>query len=127
MSEANKCSECGSSLKYFRSEKHQNTDMYCPVCEEQFVRARREQAVLENETQLKDPHVAETFGELQPKEALRFDNGKPELMYVCTFPNALREFSKVCTYGGRKYDVGNYLKGAPLSQYVNCGLRHLFA
>ena len=81
--------------------------------------------MMENETQLEDSHTAETFGDT--KQALRYDDGKPEMHYILTFPNAMREFAKVCTYGGKKYDVGNYLKGAPHSQYVKCGLRHLFA
>ena len=58
--------------------------------------------------------------------AARFNKDKPELMYLLTFPYAKEELSKVCTQGGEKYDMGNYLKGAPLSQYTNSGLRHLF-
>ena len=70
--------------------------------------------------ELNDEDVGETL------EALRYNTNKPEMMYILSFPKAIEEFTNVCTYGGKKYDVGNYLKGAPLSQYVNCGLRHLF-
>ena len=59
-------------------------------------------------------------------KANRKNSGKPELTYVLTFPMALREFAKVCMYGGEKYDRGNYLKGGkPLSEYSDCLLRHL--
>jgi hypothetical protein len=63
---------------------------------------------------------------LEP-EAMRANGGKPELSYALTFGEALREMAKVCTYGASKYDRGNYLKGAPLSQSVDCLLRHLLA
>jgi hypothetical protein len=61
------------------------------------------------------------------KQADRFNNGKAELSYILTFPEALKGFASVCTYGGTKYTRGNYLKGAPLSQYMDCALRHLVA
>lgn len=60
-------------------------------------------------------------------DALRHNKGKPELSYILTFPEALKGFAQVCQYGGQKYDRGNYLKGAPLSQYMDCALRHLVA
>jgi len=61
-------------------------------------------------------------------QALRFNTGKPELNYLLTFPLAIYEFAKVCMYGGKKYDRGNYLKGGkPLSEYADCLLRHLTA
>ena len=69
--------------------------------------------------------VTEDFME-QP-QALRHNGGKPELSYVLTFPDALREVARVSTYGADKYERGNYLKGAPLSQSVDCLLRHLLA
>lgn len=37
---------------------------------------------------------------------------------------AFEEFCKVCEYGERKYNRGNYRKGAPISQYLDCALRH---
>lgn len=60
-------------------------------------------------------------------DALRFNTGKPELGYIFTFPRALAAFAKVCMYGASKYRAYNYLRGAPLSQYVNCMSRHLAA
>lgn len=60
-------------------------------------------------------------------EAKRYNVDKPELSYILTLPKALEGFARVCEYGGKKYDRGNYLKGAPLSQYMDCALRHLVA
>lgn len=60
-------------------------------------------------------------------DALRFNTGKPELGYILTFPHALEGFAEVCSYGASKYAAYNYLRGAPLSQYVNCLMRHLQA
>ena len=60
-------------------------------------------------------------------EAMRHNSGKPELSYILTFPRAVKLFARVCMYGASKYDRGNYLKGAPLSQYVDCLMRHLQA
>tara|TARA_Y100000310_G_C20478006_1_gene713355 strand:- start:611 stop:940 length:330 start_codon:yes stop_codon:yes gene_type:complete len=60
-------------------------------------------------------------------EADRDNEGKPELSYMLTFPNAWKSFAAVCMSGARKYSRGNYLKGAPLSQYQDCLLRHLLA
>ena len=63
-----------------------------------------------------------------PTEALRFNGDKPSLSYILTFPRAISEFARVCMYGAEKYDRGNYLKGGkPLSEYVDCLLRHLTA
>ena len=57
-------------------------------------------------------------------QADRFNDGKPELSYILTFPNAIKELAQVMMYGAGKYARGNYLKGAPQSQYADSGLRH---
>lgn len=62
-----------------------------------------------------------------PSQALRHNQGKPPLGYILTFPQALTGFAEVCSYGEGKYALYNYLKGAPLSQYRDCLLRHLMA
>lgn len=64
---------------------------------------------------------------LQMTDAKRYNLGKPELSYLLTFPEAIKEFSRVCMRGAEKYERGNYLRGAPLSQYEDCLLRHLTA
>ena len=61
-------------------------------------------------------------------EALRSNTGKPEMSYILTFPQAIAELAKGCMYGGEKYERGNYLRGGkPLTEYVDCLLRHLTA
>ena len=58
-------------------------------------------------------------------KADRFNQGKPELSYLLVWPNAINEIAKVCMYGSSKYSKFNYLKGAPISEYIDCALRHL--
>jgi len=62
-----------------------------------------------------------------PDLAMRDNGGKPELSYALTFGEALRAMAQVCAHGAGKYSRGNYLKGAPLSQSMDCLLRHLLA
>lgn len=61
------------------------------------------------------------------EKALRYNEGKPELHYLLTFPEALRAIARVSTCGARKYEAYNYLKGAPASESVGSALRHLLA
>lgn len=37
----------------------------------------------------------------------------------------LRPLIKVSAYGAKKYSTFNYLKGAPISQYMDCMKRHM--
>jgi hypothetical protein len=91
---------------------------YCPTC-----RQLAEGVTLNDPT----PTQGDKPDPIQARagEAMRFNDDKPPLGYLLSFPRAIREFAKVCAYGARKYDHYNYLTGAPLSQYVNCMLRHL--
>ena len=61
------------------------------------------------------------------KQAKRYNQGKMPMSYILTFWNALKGVAAVSKYGEQKYERGNYLKGAPLSQYVDCMMRHLGA
>lgn len=61
------------------------------------------------------------------ENALRFNSGKIPIADYIEW-NALIAFAVVCMknsekYGG-KYPDGNYRKGAPLSEYLNSGMRH---
>lgn len=47
--------------------------------------------------------------------------------FVAKFPRAFRELTYVYEYGAKKYERGNYRRGAPLTSYVDSALRHLFA
>lgn len=62
-----------------------------------------------------------------PTMALRYNEGKPPVSYLLTFPNAIKGVADVCKYGEKKYERFNYLKGANVQQYVDCLLRHLTA
>lgn len=64
---------------------------------------------------------------MSTKKALRYNTNKPKLSYNLTFPGAMEGRAAVSTYGEQKYAVYNYLQGSPLSEYVNCLLRHLEA
>lgn len=60
------------------------------------------------------------------KSALRFNQGKAQLSYVLSFPQALAGIARVCEYGAKKYTRWNYLlSGKDNSEYVDCLLRHL--
>jgi hypothetical protein len=59
------------------------------------------------------------------EQALRYNTSK---LTWSNFPLFLiRPMIKVADFGGRKYAKFNYLKGAPISQYLDCIKRHLDA
>lgn len=58
--------------------------------------------------------------------ALIVEHALCELMRVNELDPAL-ELVKTYEYGATKYKRGNYLLGAPMSQYLNCAARHLHA
>jgi hypothetical protein len=62
-----------------------------------------------------------------PPPALRDNGKKRQLRYNLTFRGAMEGRAAVSEYGARKYALFNYLRGAPLSQYTDCLLRHLAA
>lgn len=58
--------------------------------------------------------------------AKRFNAGKPEVASQIA-PSALREEAKVMMAGAKKYGAHNWRKGGPISQYLDCAMRHLLA
>lgn len=61
-------------------------------------------------------------------QALRHDQGKPELDYLDTFWVALEGVARNCMYGASKYDLFNYMRGAKSSrESYNCTRRHMLA
>lgn len=59
------------------------------------------------------------------ERALRYNTGKPQVHFALTFPEAINGTARVSVYGSRKYDLYNYLKGAPASESIDCLMRHL--
>lgn len=59
--------------------------------------------------------------------ALRFNEGKPEISYLLTFPHALNGIAEVLQYGASKYELYNYKLGCSAKESVDSGLRHLLA
>jgi len=59
------------------------------------------------------------------ERAARFNAGKPQLHYSLTFPEARNGEARVSMYGSRKYDLYNYTKGAPISESIDCAMRHI--
>lgn len=57
-------------------------------------------------------------------EAMRHNEGKPELDYLHTWYHALCEVAAVCQKGGEKYVVGNYLLGQDYRQLLGASGRH---
>ena len=61
-------------------------------------------------------------------KAMRYNDGKRQLSYVMTFPEAMRGLAEVCEYGANKYERYNYMiGGVSAQQHVDCLLRHLLA
>ena len=59
---------------------------------------------------------------------MRYNDGKRQLSYVMTFPEAMRGLAEVCEYGANKYERYNYMiGGASAQQHVDCLFRHLLA
>ena len=59
------------------------------------------------------------------EQALRYNDDK---LKWHNFPLFLfRPVAKVGHFGAKKYDEYNFLKGAPISQYIDCMIRHLDA
>jgi len=54
------------------------------------------------------------------------DMAKGKGFYFCLPPYAIDRLAKHYEHGARKYGVANYLKGIPLSAFLDSGLRHAF-
>lgn len=61
-------------------------------------------------------------------EALRMNNGKPQLGYLLQFPTAIQAFARVKELGAAKYEKGNWKKGGkPDDEYIDAAMRHMMA
>lgn len=66
-------------------------------------------------------------GDVVTTTALRFNNGKPQMMRMLEcFPKACEAVARVFEFGAVKYDDGNYkLGGRPDREYLDSLARHL--
>jgi ethanolamine utilization protein EutQ (cupin superfamily) len=59
--------------------------------------------------------------------AHRFNSGKPDLVYLLDFPEAIRELTEVAEYVANKYSKHNWKKGLKVRSVASSLLRHLAA
>lgn len=71
------------------------------------------------------PYVYVPSPAAPPVRAMRSNSNKPELRYMFCFSRAQRGISAVSTAGAIKYDLYDFMKGAPGSQSLDCAMRHL--
>lgn len=61
---------------------------------------------------------------LKKEEALKFDNGKPDLSQVTL--ELVTELAKVRMFGEKKYARDNWKKGFKVTRSLSAALRHIF-
>lgn len=59
------------------------------------------------------------------KTAMRDNKKKPQLSFLLDFPNATKEFAKICEFGADKYKRHNWKQGFPITEIEDSLLRHL--
>ena len=61
------------------------------------------------------------------KQALRYNDMKPQLSYLLDAPNAMNQVCSVFMYGAKKYERNNWQKGMPWKSVIDSLLRHVQA
>lgn len=54
------------------------------------------------------------------------DTNEKKGFYFCLPPNAIFQLARLYEEGAKKYGLKNYLKGIPLSRFLDSALRHTF-
>jgi len=60
-------------------------------------------------------------------QALRYNNGKPQLSYLLDAPFAMEGLARRFELGAKKYSRDNWKKGLPDNEVIDCLTRHLMA
>ena len=96
------------------------------VEEEQHVTPKQIEAELNRSYAETEYRVSSTgeIVEVPVVQAKRYNSGKAPLSYILYWPKAIEALANVCRKGEEKYEKFNYKKGAPVSQYMDSGLRH---
>ena len=63
----------------------------------------------------------------QPELAMRFNDGKPQLVFILDFPNAIAGLSDIKEHGAEKYALHNWKRGRGFRDTISSLLRHLVA
>lgn len=75
----------------------------------------------------KQLQAEKVLGAVVPQQALRHNEGKPEMGYILEYPNALEALVRVMEHGAKKYARNNWKLGnKPDSEYLDAAMRHLF-
>ena len=59
--------------------------------------------------------------------ALRYNDGKPQLVFILDFPNAIAGLADVKSFGAKKYELHNWTRGRGFRDTISSLLRHLVA
>jgi hypothetical protein len=75
-----------------------------------------------------DPAMDEAYHKVQKMNqgvALRFNEGKPQLSLIDL--RSLEPMARVMEFGAGKYERNNWMKGRPVTDLLDCLMRHIAA
>lgn len=71
--------------------------------------------------------IDDTIGTVIQEQAMRKNEGKPQLSYVLDVMPALKDMVAVMEFGASKYERNNWQKGFPKDKLLDSMLRHIDA
>lgn len=69
--------------------------------------------------------LTETVVDFNKKEAVKFDQGKPDLSHISL--ELVEQVARVREFGAKKYSRGNWKKGFKYTRSIAAALRHIYA